>query len=42
LCNWLGHLKTKKREEFGRKNVTEGGHLEDLETIGGKIKILRK
>jgi hypothetical protein len=41
MSMWLGQEKTRAREEFGTKNVTEGGHLEDLEAIEGKLKILR-
>jgi len=39
---WPGQEKTRTREEFGKKNVTEGRHLEDLEAIEGKLKIRRK
>jgi len=39
---WLEQeKKTRTCEEFGRKNVSEGGHLEHLEAIEGKFKILR-
>jgi hypothetical protein len=38
---WLGQEKTRTLEEFKMKNVTEGGHLGDLEEIEGKFKILR-
>lgn len=39
MCMRPGQERTRTREEFGRKNVTEGRHLEDLEAIEIKFKI---